>query len=165
MSDYIVPTLIKKKISFLKLSKKFCSDYEVYAIYKDNDYASGTRTELIDKFENPDEDNPVLITKTLDKVVEPTWKLPEDAYLNQDHQFYLYQNDFIINKMFYSYNRITRLITLDTTIREYSTNDDMTIKYYRNIITKEYNFEENCDIKIVPIFKDSSVFGNHNIII
>lgn len=163
--DYIIPTMIKKKISFLKLSDRFCSSYKIYAVFKDDEYASGTRTELVDEFENPKEDTPVLITKELDKVQEPTWKLPEDAYLDQDHPFYLYQNDFIINTIFYSYNRVTRLITLDTTLKPYSINDDMKIKYYKNIITREYSFEEDCDINIVPIFTDSSVFGNHNIIL
>lgn len=163
--NYIIPTMIKKKITFLKLSSKFCSSYKIYATFKDDTYASGTRTELIDEFANPVEDNPVLITKSLDKVQEPTWKLPEDAFLDKDHWFYLYQNDFIIHNIFYSYNRVTRLITLDTTLKPYSIDDNMTIKYYRNVITREYSFEEECEINVTPVFTDSSVFGNHNIIL
>ena len=94
-----------------------------------------------------------------------TWKLPYDAYLDRDHQFRLYLNDFILSSMCYKFNRLSKLITLDTVIKKYTINDKIEMEYYQDIITKDYMLENNCEISVKPIFTDSYTYGYHNIII
>lgn len=159
-----VPAILKKKISFLRLSKKNCSAYQIYALYHDDKYASGIRKELLEEFENPSLPNPVIKSIQLEHKEEPTWELPKDIYMDRDHPLRLYQNGFIVSSMYYSINRVTRLLSVDTIVREYSNTDEMVLEYYRDVIIKEYVLEEDCDIQIIPIFKDTSVLGDHNII-
>ena len=165
MNNVIIPAMLKKEISFIRLSSKNCSHYEIYAQYEDSNYASGTRTELLDTVENPTKPNPVLTRIPLEPVVHPTWELPKDIYMDADHKFYIYQNDILINPMCFKYNRITRLVTMDEKMNSYSLNDKMEIQYYRDIIELSYVLEHDCTIKIKPIFKQTATFGDHNIII
>lgn len=163
--EYIVPALLKKTISFRRLTTKNVTAYEIYATYKDNTKASGVRTELLDTIENP------IIPNTIIKKIElayndnATWKLPDDAYLDRDHQFRLYLNGFLVSSLCYSFNRISKLITLDTTIKEYTINDKIEIEYYQDLITKDYMLEKDCEISINPIFTEHYTYGYHNVII
>ena len=56
----IIPVALEKTISFRRLKAKNVLGYEVYATYKDNNYASGIRNELLDTIENPEYPNPIL---------------------------------------------------------------------------------------------------------
>lgn len=154
-----------KKISFRRLKARNVTGYEIYAKYRDDTYASGIRTELLDVIPNPSEPSTVLKTITLESNENYTWKLPEDAYLDRDHQFRLFCNGFILNTMYYSFNRLTKLITLDTVMKTYSISDVITMQYYQDIITKEYMLTEDCQIQVKPVFSESYSYGNHNVII
>lgn len=165
MNDYTFAALLKKTITFRRLTAKNVLSYEVYVAYKDSNYASGTRVELLDTIQNPTVPNPVLKRITLGYNDDATWELPYDAYLDRDHQFRLFLNETIMSSMFYSYNRLTKLITFDTVAKKYSLNDKMEMEYYQDIITKDYVLEEDGIITIKPIFTDSYTYGTHNIII
>lgn len=163
--EYIVPALLKKTITFQRLKAKNVVAYEVYATYKDDKYESGIRTELLDTIENPIIPNPVIKRIELNYNDNATWELPYNAYLDRDHQFKLYLNDSIVSSMCYKFNRLSKLITLDTIIKKYTVNDKMEMEYYEDIITMDYMLEENCEISIKPIFTESYTYGYHNIII
>ena len=163
--EYIIPALLKKTISFRRLKARNVIAYEIYATYKDETYTSGIRTELLDTIVNPTVPNPVIKRIELQYNDNATWELPYDAYLDRDHQFRLYMNDFILSTMTYKYNRLSKLITLDTVLKKYTMNDKMEMEYYQDIITKDYMLEENCEISVKPIFTDSYAYGYHNVII
>lgn len=162
---YIIPSLLKKTISFKRLTARNVLAYEVYATYKDDTYASGVRTELLDTIQNPTVPSPIIKRIELTYNDNATWKLPHDAYLDRDHQFRLYLNNFIISSMCYRYNRVSKLITLDTVMKEYTINDKIEMEYYQDIITKDYMLEQNCEISIKPIFTESYTYGYHNVIV
>ena len=67
--------------------------------------------------------------------------------------------------MTYKYNRLSKLITLDTVMKKYTVNDKIEMEYYQDIISKDYMLEENCEISVKPIFTDSYTYGYHNIIV
>ena len=163
--DYIFPALLKKTITFRRLTSKNVLSYQIYANYKDDTYASGIRTELLDTIENPIVPNPIIKRINLEYNDNATWELPYDAYLDRDHQFRLYMNGFIISSMCYKFNRLSKLITLDTVMKNYTVNDKMEMEYYQDIITKDYMLEEDCEIFVKPIFTDSYTYGYHNVII
>lgn len=165
MADVIIPALLKKNISFIRLSSKNCAGYEIYGHFVDDSYDSGIRTELLEYIENPSVPNPVTRKITLPNNEYPTWELPKDMYTDRDHQFYLYQNTFIVSSMYYAYNRVTKMITLDTVLKPYEITDVMELEYYRDIIERSYTLENNCTIKIKPVFKQTATFGDHNVII
>lgn len=163
--SYIIPALLKKNITFRRLPNKACLRYEIYGSFVDNTYASGIRTELLEVFDNPVEPSPEIKRITLEQVEDPTWVLPDEAYLDRDHRFRLFQNGFVIPSMAYTFNRITRKITLDNTMKKYNCNDVMELEYYRDIITRSYALLENCTITVKPIFSQSYAYGDHNVII
>ena len=163
--EYIIPASLKKTITFRRLTPKHVLGYEVYGTFKDNNYSSGIRTELIDTIENPTVPNAVIKRIELPYNDNATWELPYDAYLDRDHQFRLYLNDFILSSLCYNYNRLSKLVTLDTVMKRYTINDKLEMEYYQDIITRDYMLDEDCEITIKPIFTDTYTYGNHNIII
>jgi len=163
--EYIIPALLKKTITFRRLASKNVLSYEVYATYKDDTYSSGVRTELMDTIQNPNVPNPIIKRIDLSYNDNATWELPYDAYLDRDHQFRLYLNGFILNSLCYNYNRLSKLITLDTVMQNYTVNDKMEMEYYQDIITKDYMLEKDCQISIKPVFTESYSYGYHNVII
>lgn len=162
--EYIIPALLNKTITFRRLTAKNVLAYEIYATYKDDSYTSGVRTELLDTIENPKIPNPVLKRIELKYNDNATWSLPYDAYLDRDHQFRLYLNDFIISSLCYKFNRLSKLITLDTMMKKYTPSDKIEMEYYQDIITKSYMLEQDCEISVKPIFTDSYTYGYHNVI-
>ena len=163
--EYVVPALLKKKITFRRLTAKNVVAYEIYAKYKDDTYASGIRTELLDTIQNPT--MPATYIKRIDLPYndDATWELPYDAYLDRDHQFRMYLNGFILSSMCYKFNRLSELITLDTVMKKYTVNDKVELEYYQDLIIKEYMLEQDCEIQIKPIFTESYSYGYHNIIV
>ena len=160
-----IPAELKKTITFRRLTAKNVIAYEIYAKFKDDTYDSGIRNELLEKFDNPVEPNPQIKRITLEYNQDATWKLPHDAYLDRDHQFRLYMNNFILSTMAYKYNRIHKLISLDTVMKKYEPTDILELEYYQDLITRSYVLESNCEIFVKPIFTDSYTYGYHNIII
>lgn len=165
MQNYIIPTQLKKIITFRRLPIKAVSKYLVYATFKDDAYTSGLKTELIDTIINPSEPSPVLKRIELEYNINATWSLPADAYLDRDHQFRLYLNNFVQSNMYYRFNRLSKLITFDTAIKSYTVNDKMELEYYQDMICKGYMLNDDCTIEILPIFNNSYNYGFHNIII
>lgn len=169
--NYIIPALITKKISFRRLASKNVVAYEVYGTFKDVSYTSGLRTELLGTIENPYYPSPILTKIELRYNDNATWKIPIDAFLDRDHQFRLYlkksyEPDFmILPTIAYSYNRRTKLITLDTVMKDYEIGDEIILEYYKDIIVKEYVVVDDCTISIKPVFKDDYNYGTHNVII
>lgn len=163
--DYLFPGLLKKSITFRRLTAKNVLRYEIYAIYQDSTYASGTRTELLDTIENPSTPMPYIKRIELEYNENATWELPHDAYLDRDHQFYLYLDGFQLSSMAYNFNRIRKLITLDTVMKHYDVTSKLEMEYYQDLIKKDYMLEQDCAIKIKPIFTESYQYGFHNVII
>ena len=162
----VIPGMLKKKIRFIRLSPKNCNGYNIYALYKDDTYASGVRKVLLEYVPNPQTPNPILKEIALESTPNPTWPLPEDAYMDTDHPFYLIHNDETISKMKYSFNRVTKKITLDTILVTYEpATDVMKLKYYRDLIELEYTLEQDCNIYVEPIFNKTYNIGEHNVIV
>ena len=159
---YIIPAEMKKKITFKRLTSRNVLKYEIYGEFKEN---NGVRIELLDTIDNPIEPTLYLHKIELEPNINATWELPNDAYLDRDHHFRIYVNDAIITPMCYKFNRVTKLITLDVIMREYHITDKVEIEYYRDLITKEYIVEDDCLIKVKPIFVQSYSYGDHNVII
>ena len=160
-----IPALLKKTITFRRLTAKNVTAYEIYAKFPDNNYDSGVRTELLERFDNPVEPNQCIKRITLDYNEDATWELPYDAYLDRDHQFRLYLNGFILGTMAYKYNRVHKLISLDKVMKKYESTDKLSLEFYQDLITRSYMLETDCQIYVKPIFTDSYTYGYHNIII
>ena len=163
--SYLIPGLLKKTITFRRLGTKNVLKYEVYASYKDSSYASGIRQELLDTIPNPSVPDPHVVRITLPYNDNATWDLPEDAYLDRDHQFHLYLNGFILSNMAYAFNRVAKLITLDTVMKQYDVNSKLEMVYYHDSITTSYMLSDDCELRVKPICTDSYTFGTHNVII
>ncbi len=167
--ESIISLGLVKTITFRRLPLKHVTGYEIYAEYDDPNYTSGVRRELLETYTNPTIPNAKLTTVKLDYSPNATWTLPNDAYLDRDHGFYLVLTNGQLTKrigsMGMSYNRINRLITLDTMIHTYDQNSKMELVYYRDLITRSYSLVDDCKIIIKPVFVDSYTFGFHNVII
>lgn len=168
--DYIIPSMMTKTIKFRRLSSKNVKAYEINAIFKDENYESGLRNELLDTIENPYYPVPVLKIIELAYNDNATWEIPKDALIDRDHKFRLFlkrknEKDYaIMNSITYAYNRITRLFTLDTVMIKYEAEDKLKLEYWQDIIVKTYPLTEDCMIKIRPVFKEGYTYGDHNII-
>ena len=160
-----IPALLKKTITFQRLPAKNVIAYEIYAKIPDSNYDSGIRNELLEVFDNPLEPEPRVKRIELAYNKDATWKLPDDAYIDRDHQFRLYLNDFILGTMAYTYNRVNKLISMDIVMKNYTPNDKVELEYYQDLITRSYMLEKNCQIYVKPIFTDSYTYGYHNVII
>lgn len=165
MSEYIIPALITKTISFKRLDNKNVIGYKIYGLFKDNKYESGIREELLDEFDNPSEPNSTLTSKTYEFNKNYTWELPNDMYLDRDHRFKVFVNDFILSSMYYEYNKYNKIITINKNLKVLDPNDVIRIDYFKDIIIKTYSLEQNCDIRIKPIFRETYTYGTHNVVI
>lgn len=164
MSETIIPSILRKNITFRRLPTKACSGYEIYGEFKDSTAASGKRLELLDKFQNPSEPSPVTKRITLSQEKEPTWMLPWDAFLDRNHKFRLFLNNAALPNLYYNYNRATRLFTIDEQLQEYVPSDTVELEYYVDVIQRSYQLEEDCRIIIRPTFSQDYGFGDHNVI-
>ena len=162
---YIIPAEMKKKITFKRLTSKNVLKYEIYGSFKDSNSESGIKTILLDTIENPAEPTLYLHKVSLEPNVNATWELPDDAYFDRDHQFRIYINDVVLSPMCYKFNRRNKLITLDVIMKEYHITDKVELEYYRDLIVKEYLVEDDCTIKVKPIFSMLHSYGDHNVII
>ena len=165
MSEYVLPSLLKKSITFKRMDSKNVIGYEIYGLFKDSNYASGIREELIDTIDNPSEPNTSLTSIILEFNNSYTWKLPDDIYLDRDHKFKIYINGFIVSTLYYQYNKYNKLLTINKNLKTIEPDSTIKLEYFKDTITKSYMLEEDCQIKIKPIFSESYTYGTHNIII
>ncbi len=175
MADSI-PTLeslidldLRKTITFKRLPLKHVSGYKIYGEFKDSNYTSGVRRELIETIDNPPVPNVKEKTIDLPYNQDATWKLPDDAYLDRDHSFYMRltngQLTEQLGSMYLAFNRITKLITLDTVAKDYNESSKVQLTYFQDLIARTYICNADCKILVVPIFVDSYTYGSHNVII
>jgi hypothetical protein len=165
MPSYLLPALLTKKITFKRLTNKHVKGYEIYGLFADPNYSSGIREELLDYIINPSEPNVEKTVIELEYNDNATWQLPKDLYTDRDHKFQFFINDFILSTLYFQYNKYNRLLTIDTNLKPITINDTFRLEYYRDMITKTYPLEQDCSIKIKPIFTDTYAYGTHNIII
>lgn len=165
MSINFIPASLVKKITFRRLENKAVAGYEIYGKFNDNSYTSGYRTELIDYIENPNQPDLFIKRIPLDYSTDATWKIPNDAYVDREHQFRLFFDDAPLPTMFFKYNRVNGLITIDTVLKPYSQSNKIELEYYQDLITKTYMLEEQCDIWVKPIFIEGYNHSHHNIIL
>lgn len=161
----LIPALLTKTITFKRLNNKHVQGYEVYGLFPDDNYSSGIREELIDAFDNPSEPNVERTSIDLEYNDNYTWELPKDLYIDRDHKFKVYINDAVLNILYYQYNKYNRFITIDKNLKPLDSNDKIRVEYFRDMITRTYPLESNCQIRIKPIFADTYTYGNHNVII
>lgn len=174
--DATIPTLeqvvqldLQKTITFRRLPLKHVIGYEVYGEFADSNYSSGVRRELLEKFDNPAVPDIFEMTIDLPYTRNATWRLPDDAYLDRDHTFYLTLTNGDITErlgsMFMAFNRITKLITLDTVAKDYDPNSKVKLTYFQDLITRTYSLVDDCKILVKPVFAENYTYGFHNIII
>lgn len=161
----LLPALLTKTITFKRLDSRHVKGYEVYGLFADTNYTSGIREELIDAFDNPSEPNVERTSVNLEYNDNYTWELPKDLYTDRDHKFKVFINDAILSTLYYQYNKYNRMLTIDKNLKPLSSNDVIRLEYHRDMITKTYPLESNCQIRIKPIFADTYTYGNHNVII
>ena len=155
----------KKKITFRRITSKHVSGYKIYAQFKDDTYASGIREELVDEFENPGYASPVQKVIQLEYNDDYTWKLPDDIYLDREHGFKIYVDQEQLSTMYFEYNKISKIFTIDKNMFQLKRTSKISLEYYRDLITRTYVFQTDCNIKIQPIFSDTFTYGTHNVII
>lgn len=167
--EQVVQLDLQKSITFRRLPLKHVTGYEIYGEFVDTTYTSGVRRELLERFDNPAVPDISEVTIDLPYSQNATWKLPDDAYLDRDHIFYLTLTNGDITErlgsMFIAFNRITRLITLDTVAKDYDANSRVKLTYFQDLITRTYSLVDDCKILVKPVFADNYTYGFHNIII
>lgn len=160
-----VPAELIKKIKFVRLPTNICSGYNVYGIFQDPGYSSGIRRDLLDRIENPGTPSVEIVSIVLKSTGEPTWTLPEEAFLGREHPFRLKMNNAYLSSMYYSYNKVNRLISVDTELIKWNYGDKMELEYYRDVINARYTVSADCEIIVQPIFISSASVGDHNVIL
>lgn len=161
----LLPATLVKTIKFKRMNNKHIKGYEIYGVYQDDNFESGIREDLIDYFDNPSEPNTERVSLVLEYNDNYTWELPKDLYTDRDHKFRIYINDAILSTLYYQYNKYNRFVTIDKNLKPLNVNDKIKIEYFRDMITRTYPLESNCQIKIRPVFADTYTYGNHNVII
>lgn len=162
---YLLPGVLRKNIKFKRLNNKHVKGYEIYGIFQDPSYGSGVREELLDSFPNPDEPNTDLSSITLEYNENVTWELPSDLYTDRDHKFKIFINNVVLSTLYYQYNKYSRLLTIDSNLKVIEPTDIIRLDYYRDMISKTYMVQEDCSIRVKPIFAETYKYGNHSIII
>lgn len=167
--EQVITLDLRKTITFKRLPLKHVIGYEVYGEFIDANYTSGVRRELLEKFDNPAVPSVSEVTIELPQSQNATWKLPDDAYLDQDHTFYLTLTNGSITErlgsMYVAFNRITKLITLDTVAKDYDINSKVKLTYFQDLITRTYFLTDDCKILVKPVFAENYTYGFHNVII
>ena len=161
----LLPALLTKTITFRRMNNKHVKGYKIYALFPDNNYSSGIREDLLDEFDNPSEPNVQRTRIKLEYNNNQTWELPNDIYIDRDHKFRLFINNIITSPLYYQYNKYNKLLTINHNLKPLKSDDIIELEYFKDFITKSYALEQNCTIKVQPIFADTYTYGNHNIII
>jgi hypothetical protein len=162
---YTLPVQIKKTIAFPRLSSKNVLKYEIYAKFKDDTYTSGIRTELLDTIENSSVPSPVEKDMECEYSVNYTYPLPKNIYIDKDHRMRVFVDGILISSLWYTANFYAKIFTINTNKIAIHNDTKISIKYYEDIISKDYFLDENCELFVKPIFLESYHYGDHNIII
>lgn len=163
---HTLPIDIKKIISFPRLSPENVSRYEIYAEYKDSSSPSGLRTELLDTVENPKAPCPEeceLIYET--HSLNNTYHLPKGIYMDDGHRLRVFIDGAAISFLWFTVNRSAGIFTINESKVKITDDTEVKIRYYRDVIKKEYRMGEDCRIIVRPVFRQSYYFGTHNIIL
>lgn len=163
--DYIIPTSIKKTIRFPRLTSKNVLNYEIYTKTIDDTYSSGIRIDLIDTIQNPNIPSPAKNQIDLEYSNNATWNLPKNIYMDRDHDIIILVDGIQISKLYYTINKAAKIFTINTNQITINTDTKVSIIYYQDIIEKSYMVEQDCEIFVKPIIKDSYHYGQHNIIL
>lgn len=163
--SYVIPANIKKTIRFPRLSSKSVLGYEVYTKTLDSTYESGIRNDLLDTIENPSIPNPIKETITLDYAINATWSLPRHIYLDKDHSIIVLIDGLQISSLCYNVNKLRNVFSISTNKIELNPSTKIEMIYYKDMIEKSYLLENDCEIFVKPIIKESYQYGDHNIIL
>lgn len=163
--DYVLPASIKKTIRFPRLTSKNVLNYEVYTKTVDDTYDSGIRIDLLDTIQNPVIPSPVKNQIDLEYSNNATWSLPNNIYMDRDHDIIILVDDIQISKLYYTVNKIAKLFTINTNKITINPDTKISIIYYQDVIEKSYMVEDDCEIFVKPIIVDSYHYGQHNIIL
>lgn len=163
--DYIIPASIKKTIRFPRLTSKNVLSYEIYTKTVDDTYNSGIRIDLIDTIQNPNIPSPAKNQIDLEYSNNATWNLPKNIYMDRDHDIIILVDGIQISKLYYTINKAAKIFTINTNQITINTDTKVSIIYYQDIIEKSYMVEQDCEIFVKPIIKDSYHYGQHNIIL
>jgi hypothetical protein len=163
--DYVIPANIKKTIRFPRLTSKNVLSYEVYTKTIDDTYSSGIRIDLIDTIQNPTIPSPVKNQIDLEYSNNATWNLPKNIYMDRDHDVIILVDGIQISKLYYTINKAAKIFTINTNKITINVDTKVSIIYYQDIIEKSYMVEQDCEIFVKPIIKDSYHYGQHNIIL
>lgn len=163
--DYVLPANIKKTIRFPRLTSKNVLNYEIYTKTVDDTYDSGIRIDLLDTIQNPVMPSPVQDTIDLEYSNNATWNLPNNIYMDRDHDIIILVDDIQISKLYYTVNKPAKLFTINTNKITINPDTKVSIIYYKDIIEKSYMVEKDCEIFVKPIIIDSYHYGQHNVIL
>lgn len=163
--SYVIPTSIKKTIRFPRLTSKNVLRYEIYTKTIDDTYDSGIRIDLLDTIQNPNIPSPVQKQIDLEYSNNATWSLPNNIFLDRDHDIIILIDNIQISKLYYTVNKTAKLFTINTNKITINPDTKISIIYYQDIIEKSYMLEQDCEIFVKPIIIDSCYYGQHNIIL
>ena len=93
-----------------------------------------------------------------------TWNLPNNIYMDRDHDIIILVNDIQISKLYYTINKSAKIFTINTNKITINSDTKVKIIYYQDIIEKSYMVEQDCEVFVKPIIIDSYHYGQHNII-
>ena len=159
-----VPTM-QKMVTFRRMPYNLVESYNIYAVFYDN--GLGSRTELIEEYQNPPYPSTVSQMMSCEYNVGATWLMPDDAYFDKDHKFSMYFDGFELSPLKYVYNPVTRMVTLNTESMVYTQSSDVKLKYFRDVIQRTYMFPEEDDYRITiePVFRKGIAYGHHNVLV
>ena len=94
-----------------------------------------------------------------------TYPLPSNIFIDKDHKVRVFVDDVLISSLWYTINFYAKIFTINTSKIGIHIDTKVSIKYYEDIITKDYFLDEDCELFVKPIFNESYHYGDHNIIL
>ena len=85
--------------------------------------------------------------------------------MDRDHDIIILVDGIQISKLYYTINKSAKIFTINTNQITINADTKISIIYYQDIIEKSYMVEQDCEIFVKPIIKDSYHYGQHNIIL
>lgn len=162
---YTLPLQIKKKITFPRLPYRHVSHYEVWGHFKDPSYASGIRNELLEEIKNPKFFTLEEYEVSYDYDISNTYQLPAGIFMDREHKIKVYVDGMLISSLWYTINRRTLMFTINKNKVSMNTDTKIMVKYYKDVITKEYALDKDCTVSVKPVFLPSYHYGDHNVIL
>lgn len=163
--DYTLPLNITKNITFPRMRKKDIEKYEIWGVFKDPSYDSGFRYELLETIPNPEFPTFVEYSKMYEYSITNTYELPKGCVIDREHKLRVYIDGALISSLWHTHNRKTNMFTINKTKISMDSSTEIMVKYYKDVIQKEYALTSDCEIIVKPIFLASYHYGDHNIIL